>query len=92
MGLLGDSLQCIQMVLSTTPKEMIKDIKFLTSEVRLIITQQQRIYLKKSTSSKNFNPISFVVKFKVLSIGQDLSNDASKLYEYLLKLKENDER
>ena len=70
--------------------EMIEDIKFLTSQVHLTITQQ-RIYLeKKYPEQKIQSNILHCEIQKYRPLAKDLSNDASKLYEHLMKLKKSD--
>jgi hypothetical protein len=70
--------------------EIIKDIKFLTIQVQLIITQQRIYFEKKYPEQKiQFNILHYEIQ-KYRPLAKDLSNDASKLYEHLIKLKESD--
>ncbi len=74
------------------PEEMLKDIEFLTKHVHLSTTQQ-RIYLEEKYPEQKIR--SDILRSKIQKhrpSAKDLSNDASKLYEYLIKLKENDAR
>ena len=73
-------------------EEMLKDIEFLTKYVHLSTTQQ-RIYLEEKYPGQKIR--SDILRSEIQKYrpsAKDLSNDASKLYEYLIKLKENDGR
>ena len=73
-------------------EEMVEDIKFLTTQVHLSITQQ-RIYLEKKYPERKI--LSNILRSEIQKYrpsAKDLSNDASKLYEHLIKLKEDDNR
>jgi len=73
-------------------EEMLKDIEFLTKHVHLSTTQQ-RIYLEEKYPKQKIR--SDILRNEIQKhhpSAKDLSNDASKLYEYLIKLKENDIR
>ncbi len=73
-------------------ENMLKDIKFLTKKVHLSITQQ-RLYLEEKYPDQTIR--SDVLRREIQKhrpLAKDLNNDASKLYEHLIKLKENDIR
>ncbi|CAB5394607.1 unnamed protein product [Rhizophagus irregularis] len=73
-------------------EEMLKDIEFLTKHVHLSTTQQ-RIYLEEKYPEQKIRSdilCSEIQKYRPSA--KDLSNDTSKLYEYLIKLKDNDTR
>ncbi|GBC00156.1 hypothetical protein RclHR1_03770003 [Rhizophagus clarus] len=73
-------------------EEMLKDIEFLTKHVHLSTTQQ-RIYLEEKYPEQKIR--SDILRSEIQKYrpsAKDLSNDASKLYEYLIELKENDTR
>jgi len=73
-------------------EDMLKDIKFLTKKVHLSITQQ-RLYLEEKYPDQTIR--SDVLRREIQKhrpLAKDLNNDASKLYEHLIKLKENDIR
>lgn len=73
-------------------EEMLKDVEFLTKQVHLSTTQQ-RVYLEEKYPDQNIR--SDVLRREIQKhrpTARDLSNDASKLYEHLTKLKENDTR
>lgn len=73
-------------------EEMLKDIEFLTKHVHLSTTQQ-RIYLEEKYPEQKIR--SDILRSEIQKYrpsAKDLSNDASKLYEYLIKLKDNDTR
>jgi hypothetical protein len=72
--------------------EMLTDIEFLTKKVNLSTTQQ-RLYLEEKYPSQKIR--SDILRKEIQKhcpSTKDLSNDASKLYEHLIQLKENDVR
>ncbi|POG71403.1 hypothetical protein GLOIN_2v1793903 [Rhizophagus irregularis DAOM 181602=DAOM 197198] len=73
-------------------REMIEDIKFLTLQVRLTITQQ-RVYLEKKYPERKIQ--SDILRYEIQKYrpsAKELNRDALNLYEHLLKLKEDDIR
>ncbi|CAB4416555.1 unnamed protein product [Rhizophagus irregularis] len=71
-------------------EKMLGDIEFLTKQVHLS-TIQQRLYLEEKYSGQNIrSDILHKEIQKHYSLAKDLSNDASKLYEHFIELKEND--
>ena len=73
-------------------EEMLKDIEFLTKKVHLSTTQQ-RLYLEEKYPNQNIR--SDILRREIQKhrlSAEDLNNDASKLYEHLMQLKENDIR
>jgi hypothetical protein len=73
-------------------EEMLKDIEFLTKYVNLSTTQQ-RVYLEKKYPNQKIR--SDILRKEIQKhrpSTKDLSNDASKLYEHLIQLKESDVR
>ncbi|CAB5388107.1 unnamed protein product [Rhizophagus irregularis] len=73
-------------------REMIEDIKFLTLQVRLTITQQ-RVYLEKKYPERKIQ--SDILRYEIQKYrpsAKELNRDALNLYEYLFKLKEDDIR
>ncbi|CAB5323937.1 unnamed protein product [Rhizophagus irregularis] len=68
-------------------REMIEDIKFLTLQVRLTITQQ-RVYLEKKYPERKIQ--SDILRYEIQKYrpsAKELNRDALNLYEHLLKLK-----
>ncbi|GBC16349.1 protein FAR1-RELATED SEQUENCE 11-like isoform X1 [Rhizophagus irregularis DAOM 181602=DAOM 197198] len=73
-------------------REMIEDIKFLTLQVRLTITQQ-RVYLEKKYPERKIQ--SDILRYEIQKYrpsAKELNRDALNLYEHLLKLKKDDIR
>jgi hypothetical protein len=73
-------------------EEMLKDIEFLTKNVHLSTTQQ-RIYLEEKYPDQKIR--SDILRSEIQKYrpsAKDLSNDALKLYEHLIKLKDDDVR
>jgi len=73
-------------------EEMLKDIEFLTKKVNLSTTQQRHYLEEKYPNQKIRSDILRKEIQKHHPSTKDLSNDASKLYEHLIQLKENDVR
>jgi hypothetical protein len=66
---------------------MIEDIKFLMLHVHLTITQQ-RVYLEKKYPEQKIQSSILHHEIQRYQLSaKDLSNDALKLYEHLVKLK-----
>ena len=73
-------------------EEMLKDIEFLTKKVHLSTTQQRLYFEEKYPNQKIRSDILRREIQKYRPSAKDLNNDASKLYEHLMQLKENDVR